>query len=360
MFVKIASTGRSLRLPVRRLLLSTFFVSCFALPAALATGAQHDSTITITSTYSSGPGSVRDAIERANRSPHVRRILSSLPAGSVVYVFHQLPSLTAGGVEVDAAGLTLSGATCLRPDGRVGCDGLVIGGPDIVVRNLRSTAFTFDGIAVRGPDAKRVRVEHCEVFANEDDGIGISAGATDVLVKGCTSESNGYRTKGKGILVFEYATAHLVDNVIRRNRDGVTISRRAVATLVHNTISDNYDKGLGVAGAEATGKDNLIARNGLPGSRGEKAPNADGLRVTLDSKVSLHDTRILHNGDDGVAALGQTTLRLEGGRIVANEGVGVHAREQAQVELVGVTVEHNAEGDTRVEDEAKLVRTLRR
>jgi len=314
----------------------------------------------VTSTYSSGPGSIRDAIERANRSPSVKRIVSKLPARSVVYVFHQLPPLSAAGVAFDAAGMTLSGATCIRPDGRPGCDGLLVTGPNILVRNLRATAFTFDGIAVRGPEARRARVEACEAFRNGDDGIGISAGATDVLVKGCTLKHNGYRTKGKGVLVFDHATAELVGNTIHHNRDGVTVSRRAVANLIGNTIADNYDKGLGVTGAEARGRDNLIVRNGRPGPQGEPAPNADGLRVTLDGKVSLANTRILDNGDAGLVAIGQAKVCLDGGRIAGNGGFGVHARERADVELIAVTFGNNTRGRTRIEEEAKLVQTRRR
>src|SRR4029079_3404868 len=124
----------------------------------------------------------------------------------------------------------------------------VVGGPGIVVRRLRTTGFTFDGIAVRGGDAKKVRIESCESFDNEDDGVGISQGASDVVVDGCTLERNGFRTKGKGILVFEYATAQLRNHTIRDIPDGVTVSHRARANLIHNTLDQNFDKGLGVAG----------------------------------------------------------------------------------------------------------------
>jgi len=141
-------------------------------------------TVAITSAFSSGPGSVREAIDKANASKSVKRIISRLRPGTIVHVFRQLPTLTAPGVEFDAAGLTLKGGTCLRPDGRHGCDGLVVGGPGIVVRRLRTTGFTFDGIAVRGGDAKKVRIEGCESFDNEDDGVGISQGASDVVVDG--------------------------------------------------------------------------------------------------------------------------------------------------------------------------------
>jgi Right handed beta helix region len=316
-----------------------------------------DATVAITSQFSSGPGSIREVIEKANASKAVTRIVSTLAPGTIVRVFRQLPALAAPGLDFDAGGLTLQGGTCIRPDGRRGCDGIVITGPDVHVRRLRATGFTFDGIAVRGPDAKRVRIEECEAFANGDDGIGVSQGATDVVVEHCKLERNGFRTKGKGILVFEYATAELIANVVRYNRDGVTVSRHARAQLVGNQIAENYDKGLGVAGAEASGRDNVIERNGRGGPDGrEPGPNADGVRVSLDSKLTLVDTQVLDNGDTGIVVLDASTVDWRGGRISGHRGPGISARDHATVELHGVTIENNQGGEFRLDGEAKLVR----
>jgi parallel beta-helix repeat protein len=324
--------------------------------AAHPAAADDESTIAVTSAFSSGPGSIREAIEKANASKSVKRIVSRLRPGTVVHVFRQLPVLAAPGVEVEADGLTLKGGTCMRADGRRGCDGLVIGGPSIVVRKLRATGFTFDGIAVRGIDAKGVRIEECEAFENEDDGVGVSHGASDVVVERCTLERNGFRTKGKGILVFEYANAELRNNTVRHNRDGVTISRRARARLVGNTIVENFDKGLGVTGAEASGQDNTVARNGVPKDGGEPGPNADGIRVTLDSRLTLENTTVTDNGDVGVVVLDSSNVTLEGGRVSGNKGPGLNARDHAVVELRGVDLDGNAGGEFRLDGEAKLVR----
>jgi hypothetical protein len=334
------------------LAVATAVVLC-ALPSIAA----ESPTVTITSVFSSGPGSVREAIEKANASKHVKRIVSQLIPGTVVHVFRQLPPLVAPGVQFDAAGLTLKGGTCLRPDGRRGCDGLVVGGPGIVVRKLRATGFTFDGIAVRGLDAKGVHIEDCESFENEDDGVGISHGASNVVVERCKLERNGFRTKGKGILVFEYATAELRDNTVRHNRDGVTISRHARAKLLRNSIEENYDKGLGVAGAEASGDGNVIARNGRPApDGGEPGPNSDGMRITLDSRVELRNTELVDNGDVGLVVLGSSKVKLDGGRINGHKGPGIDAREHAIVELRQVDLAQNGQGEFRLDGEAKLIR----
>ncbi len=326
----------------------------------VATGSAADElrTIEVISGFSSGPGSVREAIAQANAQPEVRsRIVSRLPRGTVVHVFRALPPLVAPGLVFEGNGVVLQGGSCVRPDGRAGCDGLVVAGRDIVVRDVVTTGFTFDGIAVRGLDAVGVRIENCRSHANQDDGIGVSHGAEDVLIQGCTLENNGFRTKGKGALVFEHASARLLHNVIRGNRDGVTVSSRARAELVGNTVADNYDKGVGVAGAELTGRDNVIRGNGRKTEAADAPPpNADGLRVTLDSTVVLSDTQIVDNGDAGVVALGTSTVGLSGGRIAGNGSVGVHAGDSAVVELRDVAVEQAEGMALRTEDGGRIVR----
>jgi hypothetical protein len=313
--------------------------------------------IEITSHLSSGPGSIRAAIETANETRTRVRIVSTLEAGTVVYVPRELPPLLAYGVELVGNGLMLKGGSCVREDGRKGCSGLVIEGPMIVVRDLRATGFMFDGISVRG-GATDVRIFDCHAFDNLDDGIGISGGATNIVVENCKLERNGFRTKGKGILIFDYAHAILRNNIVRYNRDGVTVSRGARAELFSNQIVDNYDKGLGVSSAEAGGSGNFIARNGKAGSEsGESAPNADGLRLGIDSTVHLRDTQILDNGDSGVVVLGTSRLTLEGGRIADNRGVGIVVGDRGEAELRGVDLGLNGGGRFYLEAEGKLRRS---
>ena len=313
--------------------------------------------IEITSNLSSGPGSIRAAIDAANESRTRVRIVSTLEPGTAVYVPRELPPLLAYGVELVGNGLMLKGGSCVREDGRKGCSGLVVEGPMIVVRGLRATGFMFDGISVRG-GATDVRLVDCHAFDNLDDGIGISGGATKIVVENCKLERNGFRTKGKGILIFDYAHAILRNNIVRFNRDGVTVSRGARAELFSNQIVDNFDKGLGVSSAEADGSGNYIARNGKAGSEsGEPAPNADGLRLGIDSTVHLRDTQILDNGDSGVVVLGTSRLTLEGGRIADNRGVGITVGDRAEADLRDVDLGMNGGGRFYLEREGKLRRS---
>jgi len=311
-------------------------------------------TIEITTASGTGPGSIRAAIEAANAANGATRLVSMLPTGTEVSIVDALPALTAADSIFDANGLLLRGGTCMRPDGRTGCDGFLVRGPKIRVNRLSAHEFMFDGIAVRGHAAKDVRISDCHSFDNKDDGVGVSAGATEVVVERCVVERNGYRTKGKGILVFDHAQAELRDNLVRGNRDGVTISRRAKAHLVGNRIIENYDKGFGVAGADATGERNLVQSNGLGKEGLDPPPNGDGLRATLDSTVRLKDTVIADNGDSGVVVIGSAKLSLAGGRVSGNGGVGIRAAESGAILLEQVEVRDNRGGAHSVIDQARL------
>jgi parallel beta-helix repeat protein len=311
-------------------------------------------TIEITSSTASAPTGIRAAIEQANATVGPTRIVSRLAPGTEIYIVRALPNLKGADTIFDAEGLVLRSGSCTRSDAREGCDGLVVSGPKIRVNGLVARDFLFDGIAVRGASAVDVRISDCRCFGNRDDGVGVSAYATSVVVERCVLEGNGYRTKGKGILVFDYAEAELRDNVVRGNRDGITISRRSRAHLVGNKIIGNYDKGFGVAGAYATGERNTIESNGLGMEGLDTPPNADGIRVTIDSTLRLSDTSIAGNGDSGIVVIGTGRATLTGGRIVGNAGVGVRGADNASIRLEGVTVRENRGGAESLEDLARL------
>ncbi len=348
------------RLPVpRHGVVGTVILAVVLVVGSTAVGLCQDAgtVIEVTSAAEQGPGTLRAAIAQANELDRSVRIVSRLPAGSRVKVTAQLPPLTGYGIGFDARGLTLVGGTCTRPDGRLGCDGLVVSGPKIVVRGLRAEGFMFDGIAVRGAGADDVLIEQCQARRNLDDGIGISAKAGMVTVRDCLLEGNGFRTKGKGILVFDEADARLIDNTVRGNRDGVTVSRKARARLEGNRIVANYDKGLGVAGAYVTGRGNRIEKNGQPAPGGEKPPNGDGLRVTLGSTVLLEQTRIRENGDAGVVVLDDSTVSLAGAEIEENGGVGIDVRDTGVIELHEVSIAGNRGGPFTIKEAGRIVRT---
>jgi hypothetical protein len=330
------------------------WATLFALALSACTPAVR--VIEVTSAAEFGAGSLREAIEQANRSARPVRIVSGISRAVSVGVTSELPPLAGDDIEFDARGLRLVGGACVRPDGRRGCSGLVITGSDIEIRNLDAAGFLFDGVSVRSATANDVRIAASHLHENSDDGIGVSNGAQGVRITDCLIEGNGFRTKGKGVLIFDSASAFLRDNVIRGNRDGVTVSKHAKAELVGNRIEQNYDKGLGVSGAQLIGRRNEIRANGLPDPKRPAVPNGDGLRVGLTSSVRLVDTRIVGNGDAAVVAMNDSVVELSDATLAGNGGPAVQAAGESLVRLIGVTWRDNASPQLRVHGAARIER----
>jgi hypothetical protein len=287
--------------------------------------------IAITSAEPDAPGGIRAAIEAANATVVPVRILSRLPPGTQSRLAHELPPLAGREIDLHARGLVLSedAEGCVRPDGRKGCSGLVVTGEKIVVRELAATGFLFDGISVRG--AKSVRILDGHFYRNLDDGIGVSDRATDIEIAGCLLEGNGFRSKGKGVLVFDHSHAVLRSNRIVRNRDGVTVSKRSHAVLDGNEILDSYDKGFGVTGASATAHEDRIVGSGAGRTPEGAGPNADGVRASLDASIELDAVVVTESGDAGVVAAGDSRIRVVDSTIARNGGGDVRATERAIV-----------------------------
>lgn len=289
--------------------------------------------IAVTAADSDAPGGIRAAIAAANAATEAAWITSRLPRGTAVLLSRELPALAGRDIELDGRGLVLTDDGCVRADGRRGCSGLVVTGERVVVRDVSATGFRFDGISVRG--ARGARILDSQLYRNLDDGIGISDAATDVEIADCVSEENGFRSKGKGVLIFDHSHAVLRENRIVGNRDGVTVSKRSHALLEDNEIADSYDKGLGVTGASAEAHGDRIVGSGAGRSRHGPGPNADGVRVTLDSRVSLERVTVTESGDRGVIATGDSRVTIEAGTIARNRGGDLVVAERASLTVDG-------------------------
>lgn len=300
-------TGRVLRAAVA--------LACVALasPASAA-------SLRVTTARDDGEGSLRDAIERANATPG-STIAVALGPGAVIVVQSALPPIRAAGTRLLGGGVTIrEGEGCERPRHRRGCDGLVVEGPDVLVRDVRVAGFTFDGIGVVGDEARDVHLEGIEAIDNLDDGIGVSGHAGPVDATRCLLMGNGFRTKGKGLLVFAGSTATLSDSVVVANRDGVTVSDEAHAELRDVLIVASYDKGLGVSGASVAATSVQVLASGRdPGVAG-RPPNGDGVRVGRGGEARLSRCRVAGSDDEGVVVLDTSRATLERCTVESNRG----------------------------------------
>ncbi len=313
----------------------------------------------VTSSAAAGPGTLRAAIDAANGAHRPARIEIALLDGDRIDVDRALPPLTGRGTVLDGGGVTLRMLpTCRREDGRPGCDGIVISGPGIEVGNLRVQGFTFDGFAVRGVRATDARIHDCESRDNGDDGVGVCDYAGAATIERCVLTGNGFRTKGKGVLVFDGSSAVLRGNFVAANRDGVTVSRGARATLEDNLLVENWDKGLGVFGGTVEGRGNRISGSGAEHPALGRGPNRDGLRVSGMALVVLADTTVVGSADNGVVVMDDGRVVLRGGSVATNEGSGIIVADRAELRLEGTEVVDNRRGDFHIEGRlARLVRS---
>ncbi|HYC55007.1 MAG TPA: right-handed parallel beta-helix repeat-containing protein [Candidatus Binatia bacterium] len=332
----------------RLLAIAAAAVVMTAAPAAAA-------TLLVTSAADAGQATLRDAIEQANASDDAATIQIRIGADEVIEVASALPEIAAEGTVLDGGGATLrEGPGCSRSGGKEGCDGIVVTGPRVTVRNLTSAGFTFDGVSVRGARASHVRVHDVVAVDNLDDGIGVSDAAGPVLVERCLLMGNGFRTKGKGLLVFDNSEATLRDSLVVANRDGVTVTKNSDVRIERSIIVGSFDKGLGAGDAGITGTDVLIAANGTGDEFEAEVPNGDGLRLSLRSKAKLTNARIDGNGDSGVVAIDGSRVELSGGSIAGNGGHGVLAGRDAVVRASGVVIENNAKGAVQTTEGGKV------
>lgn len=336
--------------PSRRVLVAAIVAAGMAASVAQAAAR----TFVVVSSADAGAGSLREAIEAANREPGSRIEVRGLLAPIVVA--SALPAITGAGTVLDAGGATLrQGEGCARPDGRRGCSGIVVRGEGVVVMGLRVGGFTFDGISVIGPGAKDVRLADVHAFDNLDDGIGVTAGAGPVRIEASVMMGNGFRTKGKGLLVFDDAVAEIRDSVVVGNRDGITVTRGARLAAFDTFVVASFDKGFGVSAASASAERVFVAASGDGRSFAERGPNADGVRVTRGGRLSLADSIVAGSGDCGVVALENSRVLIDGGRIEASRGAPWLATKGASVKRrrLGATAPVRPEVAVRPPDAAR-------
>lgn len=248
------------------------------LPAAAA-------TFTVTTTADAGPGSLRAAIEAANAAPGADTILFRIPttdpgfAGGVFTIrpASELPAVQGptfldgfsqtgftGNTNPNGPEIVLNGAQAGT------ANGLVVTGPNSVLRDLVVNGFSGDGIFVDGPGATGNRIEGCYVgtnpagttpIANGRNGIEVFDGADRNRIGGTEARArNVLSGNGEaGLLIFE-ADA----NVVLGNYLGINAAGTAAVP--------NQSVGLFVSGAQEIriggtepGSRNLVSGNRLSG-----------------------------------------------------------------------------------------------
>jgi parallel beta-helix repeat protein len=324
-------------------------------------------TFTVSNAADEGPGSLRDAILRANQTAEADTVVFSIPGlgMKVIRPLTPLPALT---------GPTIIDGTTQPPVPaypRVEIDGSLAQGADPRWGLQLTGGSTVRGLSVGnwaggGGAAFRVSGSGNTVEGNWV-GVGSDGGATwndvGVDVEGDANTVSGNRVENNarvGIQVLRSAGTTVRSNAVNNNTGtGVFVTRDSNRTVVEgNVVGGNGGSGIVVDDGcdDALIRLNLIGGRGTPGVAFPDDPAANGnhldgvsvgansLRATVDSNVIVHNGRhglllerdadlalvigntVRANGADGVRLdNGSSTVRIAGNSVTGNAGGGVVA-----------------------------------
>jgi hypothetical protein len=375
-----------------------------ALQFALATGAANAEpparTILVSSADDAGPGSFRDAVERANADASIGRIQFAgtgwtvALSATIEYTGPQDLVLDGNGVTLDAAGVAAGPAF------------RATGGGSLRLSALRLHNSPGDGVAVDVPSSSsgtlRVSLHGVQIVGNQGHGFVIndqddpsttdgvqpnasgSDASLDVLVVNSLFERNGYSVSDRdGLRVNEGGAGSLsivVRNTVARDNaaDGIEVDERGpgdvTATIVGGIITgngsfdpadlddgfdiDEYDEGHVIAIVAATD----ASRNFEEGFDFNEN-NAGDLRVDLqlvsaegngEEGIDLEEDDDFAGGGDLVVSAAQVVTSANG---VNDDGdAGLKIREKGagnlRATLEGVKARQNRIGGISVREDA--------
>ncbi|MDX1996800.1 MAG: IPTL-CTERM sorting domain-containing protein [Thermoanaerobaculia bacterium] len=325
---------------------------------------------TVTNTFDSGAGSLRQAVIDANGAPAPpHRIEFAIP-GTGPHVITlgptQLPTLT---VDVEVDGYSQPGATPntsavgFNADLRIILDGsgaapngFQTSTPQAIFRGLRIRNFQATGLFLTGGGA----VTGCHI---EDNNFGVALSLFGGTVGGPTfAERNlvsGNRSVGLSIESVGLTT--VVGNFVGTDASGLAADGNGVGAQVINgavTLLDNFISGNQFAGVFLITRDDFHLRVlhgnwiGLGGDRGTPVPNLQtGIRVDGTGGVRIggpglgEGNQIAYNGGDGILVVNGfrgelSTATIEANRIHDNGGLGIDLGDD------GVTANDSGDADT--------------
>jgi CSLREA domain-containing protein len=211
---------------------------------------------------------LRAAIEEANAAAGAQTITFDLPAGSVIYVLRQLPTITGslsinGTLEPDSSDrdaiVEINGEQVGEEGLTISAGGLIID-PDIPlsIHAVRIRRFQRDGILTRG----NLTLGNVEIADNQWNGIEAQAASGDLSVT-------------------------VNDSIIEDNGRAGIHGSDALFTLENVTLRGNLEGGITATGGNLYLKDSLVTENasGAHFSAGGIYFNSSGDLTILDSTI---------------------------------------------------------------------------
>ena len=288
---------------------------------------------------------INAANEAANESDGGGEIRFAIVGAATIAPTAQLPPLRGADITLD--GRTQPGWSAGAPppvylDGRRAGDaaGIVIYGPNAVVRGLAIGGFQRYGIGIIGAGARGATVQDNWLgmtpdgrgaAANRLSGVAVLAGASDARVTGnriagnstgnSTDNSAGGRT-GHGVVVGGAGArgAQVTENIIGLNADGLPLP--------------NDDGVLVVDGAQAVVRGNVICASRVAGvefrdTRAGGAVDGNRIGVAGDGRAAANDVGVFLG-----AGVAEVSVGARGRNIIAANRVGIAVEQGARAVLL--------------------------
>jgi hypothetical protein len=302
---------------------------------ALSSGPLAGAPYYVTILGDDGPGSLRDAITRANAAAGDIVIQVS----GTVEVRSPLPAITR------TTRLVTSGTSRLVLDGHMAGDasGLVIAADGVTLRGLTIVNFARHGIHL--VDASSATLLQLDVGVDREEpetprgngGAGIRADGGQVTIEGgwIGHNGSGVEIRGGGGHLLQnlfvggrtrqpYAPTGLQlfgnrgDGIVLVDVDSATVGRGMLSCHVLCFSNPNHIYANGGAGIRAQGRSLFLQVNTI-GMEGEPASGNGAEGVVLDGdEVTFHGNRIAHNAGDGILLLRDALVQTNS--IVRNGG----------------------------------------
>jgi hypothetical protein len=199
--------------------------------------------------------------------------------------------------------------------------------PTFIARSCVIQDTSGVGVRVRVGDARLI---NCTVQRSGGDGVAVIRGGSVVLSGG----SQVLDSAGAGISATQNSVVSLNNaTVMRSGGSGIVLNGASHGSVGNgSTIAENAEAGMVVDLSQANvAGGSTIRDNGVYGVGGS------------GSQISIADSTITGNGHDGVLGYIGTTLFLRGNVITNNKARGVSCHGNCVAQIVGATIEDNAE-----------------
>ena len=280
-------------------------------------------TLTVTDTGDSGPGSLRQALLDAQNcagAPHT--IAFDVPVGSLingVAVFapaSPLPELTCPGTTIDGTTQTANGGNT---------NDVVLGAGGTVGTGADGVAGTGDEFALPQLNGPEVQIQGTSGIA-----VGLGIDADDVTIR--------------GIAIYGFGSGNITGNIVIRDAANTLIEGNVLGAAATAFVSTGAVFGNNVTSSQDPGVDSAtVVRNNLIGFSSHT-----GI-LALGPGSLIEGNEIRHNGagevEDGVGAV-RAPFVIQRNLIVDSSGMGIDAGGSGTVAITENTIQANGFGSS--------------